>query len=398
MSFHPSVNLLAKGLHAMHSIARICTLVACMSLAQPLFAQTQPIKIFGLVELSGTGATSGTNFNDGAKLAVKEINAAGGILGRRIEYLASDTQSQPQVAKSLAVRAIDEGAYIVMGPVFSGSIIVSMAETRRAEIPNFTGGEAASITQQGNPFIFRTSFTQSTAMPKVARYLKDNLKATTVAIIYGNNDFGKGGRDVFIKALEPLGIKVVADISTDPGQVDFSGAVLKAKQANADALFIYTNEEESARALRELRKQGYDKPIVGETVLTSQKVIELAGDAANGAVAHVGLTADAPDPGIRAFAGKFQKEFNYKSDHNGMKGYTAMYIIKAVTEKVGKVDPKAFADAMHGVRLSVKEFPGILMDVSFDKNGDLDRASFMTTVVNGKQEVTASLPPLSAGK
>ena len=77
--------------------------------------------------------------------------------------------------------------------------------------------------------------------------------------------------------------------------------MLKAKQSNGDALFVYTNEEESARALRELRKQGYDKPIVGETVLTSQKVIELAGDAANGAVAHVGLTADAPLPAIKAF-------------------------------------------------------------------------------------------------
>src|SRR5438067_8847859 len=230
-------------------------------------AQGQPVKIFGLVELSGTGATSGTNFNDGVKLAVKEINAAGGILGRKIEYAASDTQSQPQVAKALAVKAIDDGAYVVMGPVFSGSILVSMAETKRAGIPNFTGGEAAAITQQGNPYIFRTSFTQTTAMPKVAHYLKDNLKAKTVAIIYTNNDFGKGGRDVFVKAVEPLGIKVVTDISTDPGQVDFSGAVLKAKQANADALFVYTNEEEAARALRELRKQGYDKPIVGETVL-----------------------------------------------------------------------------------------------------------------------------------
>jgi branched-chain amino acid transport system substrate-binding protein len=284
-----------------------------------------------------------------------------------------------------------------MGPVFSGSIMVSMVETRRAEIPNFTGGEAAAITQQGNPYIFRTSLTQSTAMPKVARYL-DNLKAKTVAIIYTNNDFGKGGRDIFIKALEPHGIKVVADISTDPGQVDFSSAVLKAKQANADALFVYTNEEEAARALRELRKQGYDKPIVGETVLTSQKVIELAGDAANGAVAHVGLTADAPDPGIRAFASKFQKEYNYKPDHNGLKGYTGMYIVKAVTERVGKFDPKAFADAMHSVRLSAKEYPGILMDVTFDKNGDLDRESFMTKVVNGKQEVIATLPSLSAGK
>ena len=382
----------------MPAITRISALFLSLALAQPLFAQTQSVKIFGLVELSGTGATSGTNFNDGVKLAVKEINAAGGLLGRKIEYMASDTQSQPQIAKALAVKAVDDGAYVVMGPVFSGSILVSMAETKRAGIPNFTGGEAAAITQQGNAYIFRTSFTQTTAMPKVARYVKDNLKAKTVAIIYTNNDFGKGGRDVFIKALEPQGIKVVADISTDPGQVDFSGAALKAKQANADAVFVYTNEEEAARALRELRKQAYDKPIVGETVLTSQKVIELAGEAANGAVAHVGLTADAPDPGIRAFAAKFQKEYNYKPDHNGLKGYTGMYTVKAVTEKVGKFDPKAFADAMHGIKLSAKEYPGILMDVSFDTNGDLDRESFMTKVVNGKQEVIATLPPLSAGK
>jgi branched-chain amino acid transport system substrate-binding protein len=367
--------------------------------AGSLLAQTQaPVKVFGLVELSGTGATSGTNFNDGVRLAVKEINAAGGILGRRIDYAASDTQSQPQVAKALAVKAVDEGAYVVMGPVFSGSILVSMNETKRAGIPNFTGGEATAITQQGNPFIFRTSFTQTTAIPKMARYLKDDVKAKSVALIWVNNDFGKGGRDAFIKAIEAQGIRLAADISTDPGQVDFSSAVIKAKQANADALFVYSNEEESARALRELRKQGYDKPIVGETVLTSQKVIELAGDAANGAVAHVGLTADAPDPAVKAFAAKFQKEYNYKSDHNGLKGYTGMYIVKAVTEKVGKFDPKAFADAMHGIKLSAKDHPGILMDVSYDKNGDLDRESFMTKVENGRQVVVATLPSLSASK
>jgi branched-chain amino acid transport system substrate-binding protein len=285
-----------------------------------------------------------------------------------------------------------------MGPVFSGSILVSMVETRRAGVPNFTGGEAAAITQQGNPFIFRTSFTQSSAMPKVARYLKDTVNAKTVAIIWVNNDFGKGGRDVFMKAIEAQGIKLIADISTDPGQLDFSGAVLKAKQADADALFVYSNEEESARALRELRKQAYAKPVVGETTLTSQKVIELAGEAANGAVAHVGLTADAPDPGIREFAAKFQKEYNYKPDHNGVKGYTGIYIVKAVTEKIGKFDQKAFAEAMHGIKLSAKQYPGVLMDVSFDNNGDLDRESFMTKVVGGKQEIIATLPALSAGK
>ena len=378
--------------------ATIRTLAAALALAVPLAvaAQTGPIKIVDIVELSGGGATAGTNFDNGVKLAVKEINAAGGILGRKIDLQSLDTQTNPGIAKALSQKAVDDGAYVVMGPVFSGSIIVSMAETKKAEVTNFTGGEAANITQQGNPYIFRTSFTQSTAMPKLARYIKDHLKAKSVAIIYVNNDFGKGGRDVMIKALEAQGIKVAADISTDPGQVDFSGAVLKAKQSNADALFVYSNEEESARALRELRKQGYDKPIVGETTLTGQKVIELAGDAANGAIAHVGLTVDAPQPAIKAFDDKFQKEYKYKSDHNGMKGYSAMYVVKALTEKNGKVDSKLLAKSLHGAKISAKDNPGVLLDVTFDDNGDLDRESFLVKVVNGKQVVTDTLPPASA--
>ena len=369
-------------------------LLGALAVSASAMTMAQTVPVFGLVELSGTGATSGTNFDNGIKLAVKEINAAGGILGRKIAYESMDTQSNPGVAKALAQKAVDQGAYVVMGPVFSGSIMVSMAETRRAEIPNFTGGEAAAITQQGNPYIFRTSFTQASAMPKVANYIRDTVKAKSVDVIYVNNDFGKGGLDLIRKELESRGIKVPNAISTEPGQLDFSAAVQKAKQSGSDALFVYSNEEESARALRELRKQGYTKPIIGETVLTSQKVIELAGDAANGAIAHVGLSADAPLPEVRKFNDAFQKEYKTKSDHNGLKGYSGMYIVKAVTEKVGKFDPKAFAAAMKNVSLSVKDYPGILMDVSFDQNGDLDRESFMTRVENGKQVISAILAPV----
>ena len=364
--------------------------------AATFFVAAQTVPIAGLVELSGTGATAGTNFDNGVKLAVKEINAAGGLAGNKIVYSSYDTQTNPGVAKALAQKAVDEKAYVVIGPVFSGSILVSMNETRKSEVPNIIGGEAAAITEQGNLYVFRCSFTQASAMPKVARYLQETVKAKTVAVIYVNNDFGKGGRDTIAKELEKVGVKIAADISTDPGQVDFSGAVLKAKQSNADALFAYSNEEESARLLRELRKQGYDKPVVGETTLTSQKVVELAGEAANGAVAHVGLTADAPQPQIKAFDQKFQAEYKSKGDHNALKGYSAMYIVKVLTEKLGKVDSKAFASAMHGAKFSTKDNPGVLLDVTFDNNGDLDRESFMTKVVNGKQEVIATLPPASA--
>ena len=355
----------------------------------------QPVPIIGIVELSGSGATAGTNFDNGVKLAVKEINAAGGLAGRKIDYMSWDTQTQPGVAKALASKAVDQGAPLVIGPVFSGSILVSMNETKRAEIPNIIGGEAAAITQQGNPYVFRCSFTQAAAMPKVARYMKESLKAKTVAVMYVNNDFGKGGRDAVSKALEASGIKVVADISTEPGQVDFSSSVLKAKQAQPDALFVYTNEEESARALKELRKQGFDKPIVGESTLANDKVIELAGEAANGVIAHVGLTADAPNPTVQAFAAKYLTEYKAKPDHNAMKGYTGMHAAKAIFDKIGKIDPKAFAAAMHGASISSKTYPGVLFDVRYDDKGDLDRESFFVKVVNGKTQVIETLKPAS---
>ena len=372
----------------------LITLAAAASLCGAGMAQAQAIKIANIVELSGAGATAGTNFKNGVELAVKEINAAGGILGKKIETTTMDTQSNPGVAKGLTQKAIDDGVFAVFGPVFSGSIMVSMAETRRAEIPNFTGGEASAITKQGNPYVFRTSFTQDTAMPKVARYIAGNLKAKTVAVVFVNNDFGKGGRDAIIKALEPLGVKIVADVSTESGQVDFAAPVLRVKQANPDVLFVYTNEEESARALRELRKQGFSKPIVGETTLTGQKVIELAGEAANGAVAHVGLTVDAPMPAMRAFRAKFEKAYNYISDHNGIKGYTGVYMLKVAIEKAGKLDQKAVANALHGLSVSAAREPGVIMDVTMDANGDLDRESFLIEVKNGKQEVKETLPAL----
>jgi branched-chain amino acid transport system substrate-binding protein len=170
--------------------------------------------------------------------------------------------------------------------------------------------------------------------------------------------------------------------------------VLKAKQSNADIVFVYTNEEESARALRELRKQGVTKPIVGETTLVGQKVIELAGDAANGAIAHVGLTVDAPMPAMRAFRARFEKEYRYTPDHNGIKGYTGVYILKAAIEKAGKADRKAIAQAMHGLTVSAAKEQNVIMDVSFDNAGDLDRESFLVEVRGGKQEIREVLPAL----
>jgi branched-chain amino acid transport system substrate-binding protein len=199
-----------------------------------------------------------------------------------------------------------------------------------------------------------------------------------------------------VKALAANDIKAVADLSTDPGQIDFSTVVLKTKQVDPDVVFAYLTEEEGARLLREFKKQGMNKPIVGETTIIGQKVIELAGDAANGIIGHVGLTPDAPQAAVKAFDAKYLNEYKQRTDHNGMKGYSSVYIIKAVTERIGKFDSKALAAALHGAKISAKEYPGVLLDVTFDQKGDLDRESFIVKVANGKQQVIATVPPIGA--
>jgi branched-chain amino acid transport system substrate-binding protein len=358
------------------------------------FAQGAPIKLANVAELSGGGATVGNNWKNGIDLAIEEINAKGGLLGRKLEVTHADSQSNPGVARAQVQKALDNEPYVLLGPGYSGSVKVTSPLAAEAGIAQIMGGEAAELTQGGNKFLFRTSFGQQSSMPKVAKYINDELKAKSVAIVWVNNDFGKGGRDVITKEFAKYNIKVAADISTEAGQADFAADVSKIKAAAPDVVFVYVNEEESARMLKELKRQAISVPLVGETTLVGQKVVELAGDAANGARGHVGLTTDAPVDLVKAFREKFVKKYNYVPDHNGLKGYLAIYMIKATTEKMGKVDSKAFADSLHGLTIKAANEPGILMDVTFDEKGDIDRQGFLVEIVDGKQVVKQVLPKL----
>ena len=368
-------------------------MAGALGIASPALAQ-DTVKIPNIIELSGAGATVGANWKNGSSLAVDEINAAGGILGKKIQLEFVDTGSDPGKARAAIQRALDDKPVAIFGPIYSGSVSATLQLTNEAQVPQVIGGEAANLTAQGSKYLFRTSFGQNVSMPKIANYLRDEVKAKSLAIIYVNNDFGKGGRNAIMKELESRGIKVLADLSTESGQADFAADVVKLKGANADAIFVYLNEEESARFLIEAKKQGLDKPLIGETTLLGQKVIDLAKDAANGVKGHVGLTVDAPIPAIQAFGKKFEAKFNYKPDHNGVKGYIAPYMIKAAAEKAGKLDAKAIAEALHGLTITPDRVPGILIEATWDDTGEIDRISFLAEVKEGKQVITQTLPKL----
>src|SRR5205814_7466066 len=124
-------------------------IAAALALSATAVGAQQTVNMPIVIELSGAGAVSGTNFRDGAVLAIEEINAKGGILKRKINAPQSDTQSNPGISRAQVQKAIDGDPYVILGPVFSGSVKVNMILAQQAEVPQIVGAEAADITQMG---------------------------------------------------------------------------------------------------------------------------------------------------------------------------------------------------------------------------------------------------------
>jgi branched-chain amino acid transport system substrate-binding protein len=217
---------------------RILALGLAAAFVWPSVAMAQDtIKIPNIIELSGQGATVGTNWKNGSSLAVEEINAAGGILGKKIEMVFIDSGSDPAKARVGIQRALEDKPIAIFGPIYSNSVNATLKLTEEAKVPQIIGGEAGNLTAQGSKYIFRTAFGQNVSMPKIATYIRDVVKAKTVAVVFVNNDFGKGGRNAITKELEARGIKIVADVSTEAGQRRQCGLHLRLHQRRRERAF-----------------------------------------------------------------------------------------------------------------------------------------------------------------
>jgi branched-chain amino acid transport system substrate-binding protein len=335
---------------------------------------------------------------DALQLAAEEINARGGILGRKIEISIYDTQSDPPTAVAVMRRALNEKPFVVWGPVNSSDTVADMHVAQEAGVPQMTASEAAVITEKNNPNIFRVSFTQRIGMAKLAKWMAEDLKAEKVAVIWGNDAFGKGGWDSFNPEWQARGKSILINVPAENGQVDFTAELTQVKKSGAQNLFVYMHEDETARLITQLRKMGlqFDN-IIGETTLCTEQVINLAKEAVEGVKCHVGLTAVAPVPGIADLLKRFEPRFNRPVDHNVLKGYIMAYLTKAVVEATGSFDQEKFRSCLHGMYLEAAKEPGLFMDLYMNDRGDIDRESFLVEVKGGKNVVTKILPMLHGG-
>ena len=373
-------------------IALAVVLIAVAGIAPPSPAQ-DALKLAIVAEITGGGAPSGTMWRDGVILAVEDINRTGGVLGRRVESSVMDTQSDPPTSVAVMRRAINERPVAIMGTVYSSSTVANMDIARQAGIPQISGSESVLVVQKGNPNIFLTSFSQQVGFAKLVRWLVEDLKADKIALIYVNNAFGRGGREMFLKFLKDRGKSVVADISTEVQQADFTPELTQVRASGATHLMVYSHEEENARIMIQTRKLGLSVEAVGDN-LCAQTTIDPGGEAVNGAKCNVPMTALSPVQSMVDMGRRFQERYGRVPDHNAFKAYIGTHLVKAAVERVGAFDQAKVRECLHNNLFTVAEEPGLLMDMYLDDKGDADRGSFIVEVRNRKPEVAKVLPML----
>jgi branched-chain amino acid transport system substrate-binding protein len=369
-----------------------CVLVLALSLGATAPAVAQGVvKLAIVAEITGGGASVGAMWRDAIQLAVEEINRKGGILGARLETSVQDTQTDPPTSVAVMRRVLNDKPFAVFGTVYSSSTVANMEIARQAGVPQFTGSESVIITQKGNDNIFTTSFAQDVGMAKHVRWLLEDVKAEKIALVWVNNAFGKGGRDMFVQFLKDRGKVPVVDISTEVQQADFTPELTKVRAAGATHVMVYSHEEENARFMIQLRKMGLAVEPVGETTLCTQTTITPGGAAVNGAKCHVGLVATAPVPAMVEMGRRFQEKYGRVPDHNAYKGYIGVHMLKAAVQRVGSWDQAKVRACLHNNVFTTAEEPGLLMDVYVNDKGGVDRPSFIVEVKDQKPVVAKTV-------
>ncbi|MBO0958822.1 ABC transporter substrate-binding protein [Neobacillus sp. MM2021_6] len=329
--------------------------------------------------ITGPGAAYGEAITNGLKLAQKEINAKGDV---KIDLVIEDSAGKQEQALSAAQKVMSDDDIVgLIGPTLSTEMNVVGPEADMNGIPIMgTSTTAEGIPQIGD-YVFRNSLPEALAIPAALKKAVDKNSAKKVAILYGNDDvFTKSGFDTMKKAAEDLGLDILTIETFQKGQSDYNAQLTKIKGLKPDLILCSALYNEGAVIMDQARKAGLDVPFVGGNGFNSPQVIDIAGQAADGLIVATPWFADKPDQKVQDFVKKFDAEYGKKPDQFAAQAYDALYIYAEALKNAGEADRDALRDAL----AEIKDFPGILGNFSFDKDGDVVMEPTVLMIKDGK--------------
>jgi branched-chain amino acid transport system substrate-binding protein len=360
----------------------------------------QPVVLAQITELTGTPSPAGDQWRDGVEMAVVEINAQGGLLGRPLQLLTYDSQSTPAGARASTQRALEAEPLALLGPVSSLTAIAIAPMLRDRRVCLVTGAESGVLLAQANPYVVLTGPGQALRLAKLARWAHGTLRARKIAVLWSNTEAEREIRESFVVAARKLGLEIAVDAVIAPSQpqgpyaASLAADLSRIAQAAPDAVFLAASAEQAGRALIELRAKLPTTPVFGEASLLSPKILDQAGAAAIGLRVHIPVTADAPLAALEDFRDRFHSRFKEMPQPPAIKAYISVAMIKAAVEKIGRIDPHAIADALRGASMTARQHPGLLLDTDWTAAGEADRVTFIAELRADRQLTWSALPPM----
>jgi branched-chain amino acid transport system substrate-binding protein len=382
---------------------RLTAMVIAMLLMAGILAgcgssASNDIRIGVLNELTGGNATMGNSATNGAKMAIKEANAKGGVLGKQLAAVVADNKSEPSESANAMTKLATQDRVVAVTGVFSSSNAIATSNVAEgtkvpflavgATNPKVTVDEKSGKVKD---YTFRVCFIDPFQGTVGANFVLNTLKLQKAAILVDNSsDYSKGLAAFFKDAFTKGNGSIVAEEAYLQKDQDFKTILTKVKALNPEVIYVPGYYEEVGKIVRQAREMGIDAPIVGGDGWDSPKLVEVAGAAAlNQTYFTNHYSVEDTNPVSQAFVEAYKKEYGQAPDAMAVLGYDAANVLIDAIKRANSADPAKIREAL----AATKDYPAVTGSTTLNATHDAVKSAVIIEMKDGKQTFKASVKP-----
>ncbi|HVU09340.1 MAG TPA: ABC transporter substrate-binding protein [Verrucomicrobiae bacterium] len=381
-----------QQLFAVSATAISLLLAGCNKSSPSAGAGGDVIKIGEYASLTGSEATFGQQSHNGTQLAIDDINAAGGVLGKKIELLTEDDQSQAGQSATVVRKLISsDGVVAILGEVASSRSLEAAPICQENKIPMITPASTNPKVTQTGDYIFRTCFLDSFQGQKVlADFARDTLKLKSVAVLRDvKSDYSVGLAKFFEDGFTARGGKIILEQNYSGGDKDFNAQLTAIKAANPDGIFVPGYYTEVGLIALQARQLGINVPLFGGDGWMSFQLVPIGGAALEGDYFSTHFTPDQDSPVVQNFVQKYRQKYNDLPDCMAALGYDSAMILADAIKRAGSTDPAKIRDAI----AATKDFPGVTGNITIDAERNASKPAIIVTIKDGRFKYVETIAP-----
>ncbi|MEO7101582.1 MAG: ABC transporter substrate-binding protein [Luteolibacter sp.] len=366
--------------------ALVTALVGCKS------GGGDTIKVGEFASLTGKEANFGTSSHEGTLLAIEQLNAQGGVLGKKLELLTEDDQTKAGEPANAVNKLISkDGVVAILGEVASSRSLEAAPICQQSKIPMISPSSTNPAVTQVGDYIFRVCFTDTFQGAALANFASGTLKAKNVAILTDvKSDYSKGLAKSFKEKYASSGGKIGIELDFNGGDKDFKGQLTSIKSAAPDAIFLPGYYSEVALICIQAKQLGMNIPIFGGDGWEGESLITIGKDAVEGTYFSTHCSPEQGTPEMQAFVAAYKKRFNGKTpDAMAVLGYDSAMVLADGIKRAGTTESAALRNAI----AATKDFAGAGGTFSLNANRDADKALVFIQIKDGKFAYKSMVKP-----